>query len=307
MPLDHHVQAFLTSLEEAGAPRYGEQPVDEQRAAMRASAPTFFGTVTPVPFEDTVVPRGTAPVPVRVYRPVDHPAPVLVYLHGGGWVLGDVATIHGVCSSLARLSSCVVVSVDYRLAPEHPFPAALEDAWAVIDWLREHAETIGGRPGAIAIGGDSAGGNISAVIARRARDASVKLGLQLLIYPVCDADLTTHSYAEFAHGYWLTRDAMQWFWEQYLPDGDWFQPDASPLRAEDVASVAPAHIFTAGFDVLRDEGEAYGRRLKASGVPTVVSRYEGMIHGFFRLPAVVPRANDALNEAAQALRSAFDT
>jgi len=305
MPLDKHVQEFLTSLEEVGAPRYGEQPIDEQRDAMRASAATFFGPAEPVPFEDLVVPSEIAPVLVRVYRPVEHPAPVLVYFHGGGWVLGSVETIHGVCAALARLSSCVVVSVDYRLAPEHPFPAALDDAWTVIDWLRQHAETIGGRTGAIAIGGDSSGGNISAVIARRARDASVELGLQLLVYPVCDADLTTSSYTEFADGYWLTRDAMQWFWEQYLPDGDWFQPDASPLRAGDVASVAPAHIITSEYDVLRDEGEAYGRLLDAAGVPTVISRYEGMIHGFFRLPAVVPRANDALAEAAEALKRAF--
>jgi acetyl esterase len=305
MPLDPHVQAFLTSLEEVGAPRYGEQPIDEQRAAMRASAATFFGPVPPIAFEDMVIPGETAPVSVRVYRPVTDPAPVLVYLHGGGWVLGDLESIHGVCATLARLSSCVVVSVDYRLAPEHPFPAAIEDAWTVTGWLRQRAQTIGGQPGAIAIGGDSAGGNISAVIARRARDASLQLALQLLIYPVCDADLTTASYEQFATGHWLTRDAMQWFWEQYLPDGDWFQPDASPLRAEDIASVAPAHICTAEYDVLRDEGEAYGERLRANGVPVAINRYEGMIHGFFRLPAVVPRANDALNDAAQALKNAF--
>ena len=126
-----------------------------------------------------------------------------------------------------------------------------------------------------------------------------------MVYPVCDADLDTGSYTDFADGYWLTRDAMRWFWEQYLPDGDWFQADASPLRAPDLVSVAPAHIITAEYDVLRDEGEAYGRRLEAAGVPTVITRYEGMIHGFFRLPGVVPRANAALAEAAEAVRHAF--
>jgi acetyl esterase len=306
MPLDTHVQAFLNRLAEAGAPRYGEQPIDEQRAAMQASAATFFGPVDPVPYEDRSVPGAAGPIPVRVYRPVEHPAPILIWFHGGGWVLGSIHTVHGVCAALARRSSCVVVSVDYRLAPEHPYPAALEDAWAVVEWLRDRAEAVGGLPGELAIGGDSAGGNISAVIARRARDASVDLELQLLVYPVCDADLTTASYTEFADGYWLTRDAMRWFWERYLPDGDWFRPDASPLRAPDLAGVAPAHIIAAEYDVLRDEGEAYGRRLDAAGVTTVVSRHDGMIHGFFRLPAVVPRAQDALDEAALALRRAFE-
>jgi acetyl esterase len=306
MPLDPHVQAFLAQLELAGAPKYGEQPIDEQRTAMQASAPTFFGAVDPVPFEDRTVPSEAAPVPVRAYRPVERPAPILIWFHGGGWVLGSVHTVHGVCAALARRSGCVVVSVDYRLAPEHPFPAALDDAWAVVDWLGGNAEAVGGLPGQLALGGDSAGGNISAVIARRARDASVELKLQLLVYPVCDADLETSSYTACASGYWLTREAMQWFWEQYLPSGDWLQPDASPLRAPDLDSVAPAHIVTAEYDVLRDEGEAYGRRLQDAGVPTVISRYDGMIHGFFRLPAVVPRANEALSEAASALRQAFE-
>jgi acetyl esterase len=175
-----------------------------------------------------------------------------------------------------------------------------------VDWLGGNAEAVGGLPDQLALGGDSAGGNISAVIARRARDASVELKLQLLVYPVCDADLETSSYTACASGYWLTREAMQWFWEQYLPSGDWLQPDASPLRAPDLASVAPAHIVTAEYDVLRDEGEAYGRQLQDAGVPTVISRYDGMIHGFFRLPAVVPRAEEALSEAASALRRAFE-
>ena len=305
MPLDAHVQAFLATLEQAGAPKYGEQPIDEQRAAMRASAGSFFGAFEAVPFEDHVVPDETAPVPVRVYRPVKDPAPILIYMHGGGWVLGDLETCHGVCSTLARLSRCIVVSVDYRLAPEHPFPAALDDAWTVTSWLHQNAESIGGLPGALAVGGDSAGGNMSAVVARRARAMSLELSLQLMVYPVCDADLDTGSYTDFADGYWLTRDGMRWFWEQYLPDGDWFQADASPLRAPDLVSVAPAHIITAEYDVLRDEGEAYGRRLEAAGVPTVITRYEGMIHGFFRLPGVVPRANAALAEAAEAVRHAF--
>lgn len=304
MPLDPDVRAFLDDLARTGAPRYGEQPIPEQRRAMLETAARFFGPVGSVATRELVVP-GPVSVPVRVYSPASEPAPVLVYLHGGGWVLGSVDAFHGVYATLARLSGCVIVAVEYRLAPEHPFPAPLEDAWTVTTWLAEHAGDVGGFPGQLAVGGDSAGGNMSAVIARRARDAGIDLGLQLLVYPVCDADLETASYREFAEGYWLSREAMRWFWSQYMPRGDWFHPDASPLRAPDLASVAPAHVLTAEYDVLRDEGEAYGRRLQESGVPTTISRHEGMIHGFFRLPAVIPAADRALAEAAEALQVTF--
>ena len=203
------------------------------------------------------------------------------------------------------LAGCVVVSVDYRLAPEHRFPAALDDAWAVTAWLAEHADEVGGRPDALAVGGDSAGGNLAAVCALRARDAGIPVALQLLVYPVCDADLETQSYVELAEGYGLTAKAMAWFWDQYLPDGDRFDPDASPLRAVDLGRVAPALVITADYDVLRDEGEAYAARLREAGVPVTLSRYEGLIHGFFRMPSMIARANDALAEAASALGGAF--
>ena len=307
MALDSQARAFLDRLAELGAPVFGEQPVEEARRAMEDGAAGLFGPFEPVPFEDRDLPGPAGPIPVRVYRPGSAPAPVLVYLHGGGWVLGSVVTAHGVCATLARSSGCAVVSVDYRLAPEHRFPAAVEDAWAATAWIAEHAEEIGGRPGALAVGGDSAGGNLSAVLALRARDAGLPLALQLLVYPVLDADLDTSSYREFADGYWLTRYAMEWFWEQYLPEGDRFQPEASPLRAPDHAGVAPACVITAEYDVLRDEGEAYARRLAGAGVPVTLSRYDGQIHGFFRLPGVIDRARDALDEAAAALRAAFGT
>jgi acetyl esterase len=222
-------------------------------------------------------------------------------------VLGNLVTHHGVCATLARLAGCVVCSVDYRLAPEHRFPAALDDAWAAALWTAEHAEELGARPGALAVGGDSAGGNLAATCALRARDAGIPLALQLLVYPVLDADFETSSYREFADGYYLTARAMRWFWDLYLPegDGDRFQPDASPLRAADVSGTAPALVITAGFDPLRDEGEAFARRLEEAGVPVRLTRYDDMIHGFFRMPGVISRANDALAEAAEALRGAF--
>jgi acetyl esterase len=256
-----------------------------------------------VPFEDL----DANVVPVRVYRPEDSPAPILVYLHGGGWVYGGLVTHHGLCATLARMSGCVVCSVDYRLAPEHRFPAAIEDAWAVTAAIAEYAGELGGRTGELALGGDSAGGNLAAVCARRARDAGVPVALQLLVYPVCDADLETSTYREFADGYSLTAGSMRWFWDHYLPEdsGDRFHPDASPLRADDLSGTAPALVITAECDVLRDEGEAYAKRLADAGVPVTLTRYEGMIHGFFRMPGVITRANVAIGEAAVALREAF--
>jgi acetyl esterase len=207
----------------------------------------------------------------------------LVYFHGGGWVLGSVITAHGVCAALAHESRYTVVSVDYRLAPEHPFPAAVEDAWAATTWVHKHGAELGA-PGPLAVGGDSAGGNLAAVMALRARDRGLPLAFQLLVYPVMDADLDTTSYPENAQGYWLTRAGMAWFWDQYLPDGDRFHPDASPLRAEDVSGTPPALVITAEYDPLRDEGEAYARRLEEAGVPVTLSRYDGLIHAFHPRP-----------------------
>lgn len=287
-------------------PGIGELPPEAARATQDAAAAALFGPLVEVPCEDRTVPGPEGEIPVRVYRPGEEPAPVVVYFHGGGWVLGSLNTHHGVCATLARRSGCVVCSVDYRMAPEHRFPAAVEDAWAATTWIAEHAEELGGVPGALAVGGDSAGGNLAAVCALRARDAGLSLALQLLVYPVTDADLDTSTYREFADGYFLTRDSMDWFWVHYLPDGDRFQPDASPLRAEDLAGTAPALVITAEFDPLRDEGEAYARRLEEAGVPVTLSRYEGMIHGFFRMPGAIDKANDALAEAAGAIRGAFE-
>jgi acetyl esterase/lipase len=303
--LDPQVRTFLDRMQELGVPALGTVPPEEARAVQDEAAATVFGPVPDVAWEDRALPGPAGEIPVRVYRPGDEPAPVLVYFHGGGWVLGSLDTHHGVCATLARRSGCVVCSVDYRMAPEHRFPAAVEDAWAVTRLLAERPDEVGGRPGALAVGGDSAGGNLAAVCARKARDEGIPLALQLLVYPVTDADLDRASYREFADGYYLTAHSMGWFWDHYLPDGDRFQPDASPLRAEDLSGTAPALVITAGFDPLLVEGEAYARRLEEAGVPVTLSRYDGMIHGFFRMPAVIDRANDALAEASAALRAAF--
>jgi acetyl esterase len=307
MPLDPQAQAYLDRMTELGIPGIGELPPEEARLIQDEAAATVFGPVPDVAWEDRELPGPAGPVPVRVYSPGDEPAPVFVYFHGGGWVLGGLNTHHGVCATLAEQAGCVVCSVDYRMAPEHRFPAAVEDAWAVTRWAAEHAEELGGRPGALAVGGDSAGGTLAAVCALRARDTGLPLALQLLVYPVTDADLDTSTYREFADGYYLTAHAMGWFWDHYLPEGegDRFQPDASPLRAADVSAVAPALVITAEYDPLRDEGEAYAQRLEQAGVPVTLRRYDGMIHGFYRMPAVIDRANDALAESAAALKAAL--
>ena len=305
MGVDPQAQAFLDRLEELGVPAPGEAPVDEVRRLQEEAAPALFGPVVEVPYEDRSLPGPGGPIPVRVFHPGGENPPLLVYFHGGGWVYGSYRIMHGVCATLARRAGCAVCSVDYRLAPEHPFPAALDDAWAVTEWAAAHASELGAAPGALAVGGDSAGGNLAALCALRARDGGLPLALQLLVYPVTDADFDTATYREFADGYFLTAAGMRWFWDQYLPEGDRLQPDASPLRAADVAGVAPALVITAENDVLRDEGEAYARRLEEAGVPVTLSSYEGMIHGFFRMPGVIERANDALAEAAEALAAAF--
>jgi acetyl esterase len=306
MALDPQAKAYLDALVAFGAPPPWEQVLAELRQAGEVAAPDLFGPVPSVPFEDREIPGPGGPIRVRVYSPGEGEAPVLVYFHGGGWVVGSLSTHHGTCATLAADAGCSVVSVDYRLAPENRYPAALDDAWAATLWASAHAPELGGRPGALAVGGDSSGGNLAAVVAVRARDNALPLRHQLLVYPVCDADLETLSYLECAEGCGLTRSTMRWFWEQYVPvASERFAPEASPLRAADVGGTAPAHVLTAEYDVLRDEGEAYARRLEAAGVPVTLSRYDGQIHGFFRMAAVIDRARDALSEAAGALRNAF--
>jgi len=249
-------------------------------------------------------------VPVRVYRPSPDPGlPVLVVFHGGGWVIGTAEQFDGIARQLANASDAVVVSVDYRLAPEHPFPAPLDDCWTAVQWTFAHAAELGGDPTRVAVGGDSAGGNLAAVCALRARDAGFPLALQVLIYPVCDCDFTTASYGENAEGYFLEREEMQWFFDCYTDRGkhDPADPSISPMRADDLTGVAPALVITAEYDPLRDEGEAYAAKLRAAGVDVETMRYEGLIHGFFGCPGVFETSRDAMALVGTALRRAFGT
>jgi len=259
--------------------------------------------------KDLEVPGPAGSIPVRVYRPSEQTdLPVLVYLHGGGWAICSLETHDASCRQLANDAGCMVVSVDYRLAPEHRFPAAPEDCYAALTWTAENAASLGGDPRRLAIGGDSAGGNLSAVVALMARDRKgPRLCHQLLVYPVTDHAFDTDSYRENADAPILTREIMQGFWSYYLSRAEnGRHPYASPLRAEDVSGLPPAHVITAEYDPLRDEGEAYARRLSDAGVPVVQRRFDGMVHGFFGFGELIDVAREAVDDATRELRRAFD-
>lgn len=260
--------------------------------------------------EDRTVAGPAGGVAVRVAVPdVDEPTGVLVWFHGGGWVIGDLDTAEATQRSLAHLASCVVVSVDYRLAPEHPAPAGLEDCWAVTTWVVDHLDELGAPGRLVAVGGDSAGGNLAALVALRAsREGGPMLALQLLVYPVTDCTMASPSITENAEGYFLTADTMRWFTDHNLSGGlDPADPAVSPLFADpaDLARVAPALVHVAGYDPLRDEGRAYGDAMIAAGVDTVLVEYPTMIHGFYAMGALTPVADEALTAAADRLRRAF--
>jgi acetyl esterase len=259
--------------------------------------------------EDLEVPGPSGRIPVRVYRPSERPGlPTLVYFHGGGWAICSLETHDPTCRQLANAAECVVVSVEYRLAPEHPFPAAPEDCYAALGWVAQHAGSFGADARRLAVAGDSAGGNLAAVVALLARDRrGPALCHQLLVYPVTDHSFDTPSYRDNAEAPILTRDSMRFFWEQYLARAeDGANPYASPLRAKDLSGLPPAHVITAEYDPLRDEGEAYAARLSEAGVPVRCDRYDGMVHGFFGFTEGIDRAREAVAEAASGLRAGFE-
>lgn len=306
MPLDPQAKAVLDQLTAPGVPPMHTLPPAVARANFEAAPRAPGPSVAQV--EDRRIPGGAGGVPVRIYTPTgQEPFPLLLWFHGGGWVLGSVNTHDATCRRLAGQAGCCVVSVDYRLAPEAKFPAAVEDCYTATLWAAKNAALLHADPRKIAVGGESAGGNLAASVALLARDqGGPSLVQQVLVYPVIQRNFGTPSYRDNGQGYWLTRETMEWFWGLYLRDeADATDPRAAPILARSLAGLPPALVITAEFDPLRDEGEAYARRLADAGVPTARTRYTGMIHGFFGRPTEIDKAKEAVAQVASALKAAF--
>ncbi|MFI6937907.1 alpha/beta hydrolase fold domain-containing protein [Streptomyces sp. NPDC050418] len=300
---------FFADLMTASVPPLGREVTDAAEARRLLAAnpkpdvpPLEVGSV-----ENRTIPgpEGAPDLPVRIYLPdpreVTGPRPTVVFFHGGGWTICDLDSHDATARALCRGAGAAVVSVDYRLAPEHPFPAAVDDASAAFAWATEHVAELGGDPEALVVCGDSAGGNIAAVTAHAARDRGLPLALQALIYPITDVSRPWASYDRYATGYFLTAASMHWFTRQYVaPGSDPADPRVSPLRGE-LAGLAPAHVVTAGCDPLADEGEAYARALDEAGVPVARSHFPRMFHGFFGLAEHLDDARTALAGVTEAI------
>lgn len=310
-PLDPACRAVLETMQAAGA---GFQQNDV--AAIRTGYERNPATEPPptpelARVDDLTLPAGEAEpaLALRIYRPVaaETPAPVAVFFHGGGWALGDLESHDAVCRIIAQRADAVVVAVDYRRSPEHAFPAAVDDCLRAVRFVAEEADVLGVDAGRMALVGDSAGGNLAAVAARRlSREDGLRFALQALIYPATDFTASGGSLDENGRGLLLTAGAIAMFRDWYLPDpASWQHPDASPLKADDLAGLPPALVQVCGYDPLRDEGVAYAERLRAAGVPVQLVEYPTMLHGFLRMARMVPAAHVAFDDIAAALRQAF--
>jgi acetyl esterase len=335
--LDPEIQAIVDRLEAAPGPPAHLLPIAIARAAHARETAAMSGPGEVVAeVRDIAAPGPAGPIPVRLFRPLSAregggsagavgrtggaadsaggagggaadsaggTLPLVAYLHGGGWVVGTIEAFDPLCRALANASGALVASIGYRLAPEHPFPAAPDDARAAVRWLAANAGELGADPARIGIAGDSAGGNLAAVTARRLRDeGGPPLRFQALVYPACDSALNTLSYRQNGSGFGLSPESMRRYWELYLGGADGRHPDASPLQADDLAGLPPAYVLTVRHDVLCDEGEAYARALAAAGVPVTLSRYDGAVHGFIRWLAKAELARRAVAELGAALR-----
>ncbi|MCP5026056.1 MAG: alpha/beta hydrolase [Actinomycetia bacterium] len=313
MPLHAQVQALMAAMAENPRPKTWESTPEEAREGYTALAELIGPGPEVASVDDFEVPGPAGPIPVRWYTPEGNgPHPVVVFMHGGGWVIGDLDTHDHCCRRICVESGAAVLAVHYRLAPEHRWPAAVDDSWAALQWVAANADSRGGDGSRLAVVGDSAGGNLAAVMALRARDAGgPSLAQQILVYPVVDLSFSRPSYVENGEGYILEAKTMEWFVAHYLGRGradggdDLVHPDIAPLAVDDLGGLAPALVVTAEFDPLRDEGEAYAARLIEAGVPTVAQRYDGMVHAFFQLPGVLDAGTAVLEQVAETLRKAF--
>jgi acetyl esterase len=306
MPLDPQAQQVIDQIAALGLPPAHTVSPAEARINSKARPRSPGPQVAKV--EDRDVPGPDAPVPVRIYTPAGPgPFPILVWFHGGGWVVGDLDGADGTARHLTVGANCVTISVDYRLAPETKFPGPADDCYAATLWAAQHASSLNGDASRIAVGGDSAGGNLAAAVSLMARDrGEPSLVFQLLVYPVTNRDFGTTSYEQNATGYLLSTDSMKWYWDHYIGDAaDAANPYAAPMQEKDLSNLPPALVITAEYDPLRDEGEAYARSLQEAGVPTTCTRYDGMIHGFFGMSAMIDKGKQAVSEAAAALKAAF--
>ncbi len=310
MALDQATTALLEQLAASGTKPLHEMTVTEARGLTAALGELYGPGPEVARAEDVTIPSDHGGIPARVLVPEGTPRGVVVYLHGGGWVIGALPDFETLCRKLAVGSGCVVVSVDYRMAPEHPYPAAAEDAWTAVRWVAGNSASLTGGADDVPLTvlGDSAGGNLAAVVARRARDeGGPAIALQVLVYPVTDCDLDNDSYSDPANQLMLSRDSMVWFWDLYAPDpARRSEPDASPARAVDLAGLPPAVVLTAEHDVLRQEGEAYAAALEAAGVPVRAQRFDGQMHGFFSMTGVLPGSDAALAVVLEALDALDD-
>lgn len=306
MPLDPQAQAVIDATNALGFPPAYTISAQEARANFKKRPQPVGPEVAKVDSRNIPGPGGD--IPVRIYTPEGTgPFPILAWYHGGGWVVGDLNSADASARHLCVGAKCVVVSVDYRLAPETKFPGASDDCYAATVWAAENAASINGDASRLAVGGDSAGGNLAAAISLMSADRNgPAIAMQLLVYPVTDRKFDNASYADNAKGYGLEQETMRWYWDHYLAtDADAANPYAAPEQATSLAGQPPALVITAEFDPLRDEGEAYGKRLQEAGVETTISRYDGMIHGFFATIGVVDKSAEVMAESTTALKAAF--
>lgn len=306
MSLDPESQAFLDMLQAANLPPYENSTVAEARERMNAIAMLELPAEPVTEVHNLTIPGPHGNIPIRVYSPSSGAAqPTVVYFHGGGWVIGSLDSHDRLCRSLANASGFKVISVDYRLAPEHKYPAAVDDAEAAFHYIRAHASDFGIDPAQLYVGGDSAGGNLSAVVCQRAFDNGMPLPAgQVLIYPATGHHHETASKKEFANGFLLTAGAMDWFAGHYLSSGAQLRdPSVSPFFAQNTSGLPPTFVLTAEYDPLRDEGEAYAVKLQESGVSVLLRRYDGMIHGFIQISAMIRAARTAILDISEWLRN----
>jgi len=310
MPLNSQVKSFLDMLAGLGGPPLEQLPVAEARAVALAMI-DFSGPEEPLAeVANRSITGPAGPIAVRVYRPVlRETLPALIYFHGGGFVIGNLDTHDRMCRALANASGCAVIAVDYRLAPEHKYPAAVDDAYAATSYIAEHAVEFSIDPNRIAVGGDSAGGSLATVVCLLSRDRSgPRLKYQLLIYPWVDFYGQSPSMQQYSKDHFLTREGLDWFAENYLPSREAsLEPSASPMNAIDFRGLPPALVITAECDPLRDQGEAYAGKLQGAGIPVELKRYEGMIHPFLSLAGVVDAAKTAIADAGSAVRRGLGT